>query len=74
MWNLDLIDDSNKTGALEFNIRSRDADAFFPIQISFASQDLYCTAAVTAVTNVETGAPIAFGMQKGLLVENFRVE
>ena len=46
MWSLELIDESNKTGALEFNIRSRDTDAFFPIQVSFVSQDVYCTAHV----------------------------
>ena len=42
VWSLELIDESNKTGTLEFNIQSRDPDAFFPIQVSFVSQDVYC--------------------------------
>ena len=74
VWSLELIDESNKTGALEFNIRSRDTDAFFPIQVSFVSQDVYCTAQVAGVSHIESGAPITHSLTKSLMVDNFRIE
>lgn len=46
LWFMDLLDQSNKTGSLEFNIASRDAEAFFPITVTFASRQLFCNVQV----------------------------
>ena len=42
LWTMDLLDQSNRTGSLEFNILSRDPEAFFPITVTFASTQLFC--------------------------------
>ena len=41
IWDLQLIDQSNPSGSLEFSISQKDADAFFPISVEFSSQSLF---------------------------------
>lgn len=48
LWTMDLLDQSNRTGSLEFNIASRDAEAFFPITVTFVSTQLFCDVQVGA--------------------------
>lgn len=50
LWTMDLLDQSNKTGSLEFNIASRDPEAFFPITVTFASTQLFCDVQVRGVS------------------------
>ena len=40
-WSLPVIEESNKSGALEFSI-SGHPDDFFPVNVSFVSKKLYC--------------------------------
>ena len=40
-WKLPLIDDSNKTGSMEFSINGH-PDDFFPVHVSFVSKKSYC--------------------------------
>ena len=48
LWTMDLLDQSNRTGSLEFNIASRDPEAFFPITVTFASTQLFCNVQVSS--------------------------
>jgi hypothetical protein len=41
-WQIDLIDSSNPSGTLEFNIAGRDTGVFFPVQVQFKSSDTLC--------------------------------
>jgi hypothetical protein len=41
MWHLDMIDESNASGTLEFTIPGDDADSFFPLNIGFYSPKLF---------------------------------
>ena len=41
-WSIDLIDESNSSGSLEFNISGRDLDAFYPVQVQFMSSNTLC--------------------------------
>ena len=47
-WKIDMIDDSNSSGVLEFNIAGRSADAFFPVNVSFSSTSTLCDVDVSA--------------------------
>ena len=39
LWTIDLIDESNRSGAMEFVISSAaNPDAFFPVDVSFTAQ------------------------------------
>lgn len=69
LWEIDLIDASNSTGSLEFNIAQRNSDAFFPIVVSFSSHQLYCNVDVTAVQYPD-GSSIQYGLTKNMSSED----
>jgi len=74
VWHMDLVDSSNASGALEFVVAGRDAGAFFPIIVSFASQTLYADVAVLAVTGLEENpAPIPYSLTKSLSPDSYVV-
>ena len=33
LWSIDLLDDSNRTGSLEFVVPAANPDAFFPVEV-----------------------------------------
>mmetsp|Transcript_14067 Transcript_14067/g.23399 ORF Transcript_14067/g.23399 Transcript_14067/m.23399 type:complete len:543 (-) Transcript_14067:258-1886(-) len=72
MWEIDLIDSSNSSGSLEFNIQQRNTDSFFPISVQFASQKLYCSAEVVSVNAAgEGGVPMVYGLTKAMSSEEY---
>jgi hypothetical protein len=66
IWEIDLIDSSNSSGSLEFNIQQKNVDAFFPIQVHFSSMQLYCPLDIIEVTSVANTQHIPYGLTKGL--------
>lgn len=72
IWELDMIDKSNSSGSLEFTIQQKDADAFFPITVHFASKQLYCAVDVTEVLSIN-GAAIMYGISKGMSTEEYTI-
>jgi hypothetical protein len=73
-WNIALIDRSNSSGSLEFTIPQRNADAFFPIVITFNSNILFCDIDVASVRTAEGETPILYGISKSLSTEEYTVE
>lgn len=73
LWSMDLLDQSNKMGSLEFNIASRDAEAFFPITVSFASKQLFCDVKVAGVVNTENDTPLQYGFTASLTTDSYTV-
>eukprot|EP01041_Mallomonas_annulata_P000721 gene721-1391_t len=74
IWEIDLIDKSNSSGSLEFNIMQRNSDAFFPITVQFSSQQLFCNIEVTGVKQIDGGGPIQYGITKGMATEEYTIE
>lgn len=70
-WSIDLIDSSNTSGSLEFNIQQRNTDAFFPINVNFASQTLYSGVEVVSVNAGGSGAPVVYGLTKSMSSEEY---
>jgi coatomer subunit delta len=75
VWEIDMIDQSNSAGSLEFNIAQRSADAFFPIVVQFTSQQLYCNVQVTSVRTAGENAdkPLQYGLSKSMSTEDYIV-
>lgn len=71
VWTIDLIDASNTTGSLEFNVQQRSADAFFPIGVHFASPKLYSGVEVVSVNAGGSGAPVVYGLTKNMSSEEY---
>jgi len=81
VWEIDLIDGSNTSGNLEFTINEKDADSFFPIQMSFSSQQMQCNIDVLSVKAIPVGADLAgasgnisFGYNKGMTTDEYVIE
>ena len=47
VWQLPVIDSSNKTGTMEFSIAAQ-PDDFFPVNVTFVSSKSYCDIKVSA--------------------------
>lgn len=73
IWELDLIDSSNSSGSLEFNIQQKNTDAFFPINVQLLSKRLYCPVEILEITNCATGEHIQYGLSQGLSSEDYIV-
>ena len=58
-WNLTVIDESNKSGSLEFSVRGH-PDDFFPVAVSFVSKKSYCDIQVSLLQ-------VSFCLCSGLL-------
>jgi hypothetical protein len=74
LWEIPLIDSSNSTGSLEFNIAQRNSDAFFPITVQFSSPQLFCEIEVASVRTADGSAPIQYGISKSMSSEEYSIE
>ncbi|KAK0413151.1 hypothetical protein QR680_006628 [Steinernema hermaphroditum] len=72
-WTLPVIDESNKTGTLEFTTPNGHADHFFPVNVSFYSPDLFCNFGVEAVQKMNTDEDVPFSSESRLIVEKYDV-
>eukprot|EP00567_Pseudictyota_dubia_P017146 CAMPEP_0197438406 /NCGR_PEP_ID=MMETSP1175-20131217/5417_1 /TAXON_ID=1003142 /ORGANISM="Triceratium dubium, Strain CCMP147" /LENGTH=542 /DNA_ID=CAMNT_0042968131 /DNA_START=130 /DNA_END=1758 /DNA_ORIENTATION=- len=71
-WHHDVVDSSNSTGSLEFTVPGSDVDAFFPVQVMFTSETLYCPIEILSVTSSSDGANIPNAMSKALVPETYQ--
>lgn len=81
IWEIDLIDASNTSGNLEFTITEKDPNSFFPISISFSSQQMQCDIDVLSVKSIPVGGEITtatgtipYGYTKGMSTEDYVIE
>jgi hypothetical protein len=72
-WRIDLIDSSNSSGSIEFNIQQRDPDAFFPLSVEFVSPKLYCSVQVEGVHSGKGGAPMVYGHTQSMSSEDYMI-
>lgn len=71
-WHHDVIDANNSSGAMEFSIAGNDTEAFFPIQISFKSQNLMCPIEITNLSAIGSGASVPNTMTKMVTPESYQ--
>lgn len=71
VWHIDLIDASNASGSMEFNVQQRNTDAFFPINVHFASPKLFSGVEVVGVHSGVTKTPIVYGLTKSMSSEEY---
>ena len=73
LWTIELIEDTNRSGAMEFVTPSADSDSFFPIEISFSTSKTFCEVEVAGVENTQTGGPIKFSSNRLLQTGQYQV-
>lgn len=73
-WHHDEISASNSTGSLEFSIAGSNTDAFFPVQMSFSSENLFLPLELTGVTSLANGSNVPNVMTKLVTPESYQCE
>ncbi|KAJ3050175.1 Coatomer subunit delta [Rhizophlyctis rosea] len=71
-WQLPIIDQSNKSGVLEFSVPSEDVSAFFPIRATFTSSTTFCEIDVAEVNSIQ-GESVVFSKEVMLQTEEYVV-
>ncbi|MED6160283.1 hypothetical protein PIB30_050128 [Stylosanthes scabra] len=72
-WSVILIDNSNRSGSLEFVVPQADSSAFFPIAVHFMSTHTFSGLKVTNIIPVKGGNPPKFSLRMQLITENYQV-
>lgn len=72
-WMIDIIDNSNSTGALEFVIPASDPDEFFPVDISFTVDNLLCEIEVQSVIDADSGSDLKWECTKSLKTGDYQI-
>ncbi|KAJ3294296.1 Coatomer subunit delta [Borealophlyctis nickersoniae] len=71
-WQLPIIDQSNKSGVLEFTVPSEDVGGFFPIKASFSALQTFCDVAILDVVSIH-GDRVPFSKEAVLTTEDYSV-
>jgi len=73
LWNLMNIDAENANGTLEFHTPTGHTDNFFPLHVSFVSEQLFCNIKVTDVVKMDSGDSVTFSSESALVTERFDI-
>ncbi|KAJ6417825.1 hypothetical protein OIU84_001246 [Salix udensis] len=72
-WSILLIDNSNRSGAMEFVVPPADSSSFFPISVWFSATSTYSELKVVNILPLKGGAPPKFSQRTQLVTENYQV-
>lgn len=73
VWTIDLIDDSNRNGSMEFVVPATDADTFYPIEVHFTSAKTFCEVTVDTVLHSSKGSPVRYSCSRLLETSEYVV-
>ena len=73
-WRIPSISADNATGAMEFAVRGRSTDAFFPVRVAFTSADTLCPIAVRDVQSTDDGHTLRHKSTKSSATEEYIIE
>jgi hypothetical protein len=74
IWEIELVDASNRSGSAEIVVPASDPGAFFPIAVAFSAARTLCDVEVAGVAAAEGGAPVRFGASATLATDSYVVE
>ncbi|KAK1352177.1 Coatomer subunit delta [Heracleum sosnowskyi] len=72
-WSILLIDDSNRSGSMEFVVPPADSSAFFPISVRFTAASTFSDLKVLSIIPLQGGTPPKFSQRTQLSTENYQV-
>lgn len=74
VWKIEMIDQSNSTGSLEFSVSSGHSNEFFPVNVSFVSEKPYCDIQVVGVSQSENPSEsLKYSNETKLSVEKYEI-
>ncbi|KAK2153629.1 hypothetical protein LSH36_291g07023 [Paralvinella palmiformis] len=71
-WSLPVIDESNKSGSMEFSISGM-PDDFFPVTVSFISKKLYCDIQFRDARQVDDSVPVKYSSEILFYVDKYEI-
>ncbi|KAF8775408.1 hypothetical protein HU200_004828 [Digitaria exilis] len=72
-WSIILIDQSNRSGSMEFAVPSADPSTFFPISVGFSASSTFSGLKVTSVLPLREGCPLKFSQRIRLATDKYLV-
>jgi hypothetical protein len=72
-WTIDIVDETNATGNLEFTTSQADPESFFPIAISFKSPSTLCDIGLQSVMRNSDGEQPKLEVSKSLTADGYKV-
>ncbi|KAL6614220.1 hypothetical protein ACP70R_036490 [Stipagrostis hirtigluma subsp. patula] len=72
-WSIILIDQSNRSGSMEFSVPAADPSTFFPISVGFSASSTFSNLKVTDVLPLREGSPPKFSQRIRLVTDNYQV-
>ncbi|XP_059437970.1 coatomer subunit delta-like [Corylus avellana] len=72
-WSILLIDNSNRSGSMEFVVPPTDSSIFFPISVQFSATNTFSDLKVINVIPLKGGAPPKHAQRTQLITENYQV-
>uniref|UniRef100_A0A0E0ECL0 Coatomer subunit delta n=1 Tax=Oryza meridionalis TaxID=40149 RepID=A0A0E0ECL0_9ORYZ len=72
-WSILLIDQSNRSGSMEFVVPPADPSTFFPISIGFSASSTFSDLKVTGIRPLKDGNPPKYSQRARLVTANYQV-
>ncbi|KAK4438368.1 Coatomer subunit delta [Sesamum alatum] len=72
-WSMVLIDNSNRSGSMEFVIPAVDTSELFPVSVRFTSTSTFSNLKVANILPIRGGIPPKFSQRTSLSTENYQV-
>lgn len=73
IWSIELIDNTNRSGSLEFVTSAADAEVFYPVEVTFTSNKNFCDINITGVEHTQKGGPVKYSLKKILETAEYSV-
>uniref|UniRef100_A0A7N0TBE8 Coatomer subunit delta n=1 Tax=Kalanchoe fedtschenkoi TaxID=63787 RepID=A0A7N0TBE8_KALFE len=72
-WSILFIDNSNRSGSMEFVVPPADTDSFFPINVQFNATSVFSGLKVVNILPLKGGPSPKFSQRTQLITENYQV-
>ncbi|VDM60218.1 unnamed protein product [Angiostrongylus costaricensis] len=73
VWTIPVIDSTNSAGTLEFSVPNGHADHFFPVQVRFHAEKLYCDIGVDAVRSVDGSSHVPYSTETRFISDKYDI-
>mmetsp|Transcript_2751 Transcript_2751/g.5317 ORF Transcript_2751/g.5317 Transcript_2751/m.5317 type:complete len:541 (-) Transcript_2751:34-1656(-) len=73
-WEVTTMDKDSTVANLEFTVAGREESDFFPVNVTFTSEDTMCPVHLASVESVETSEPTKFGLYRQLQADTYQVQ
>ncbi|EKX36920.1 coatomer subunit delta [Guillardia theta CCMP2712] len=73
-WRVELVDDSNRSGSLEFSVNDCDPESLFPIQVTFVCKGNLAEMSIAGVSDARSGKALTFSGDPLLEVEEYQIQ